>query len=134
LHRARGFDARSDRSRGIGSIARTQMAQRDGGQREVQIDAIEQRTGEARPVSMHVGRRALAWTRSVARVPARTRIHGRDECEPRRVRHHGRRSRDHHASVLERLTQRLERMSWELEQLVEKQHAMVRETHFARAR
>ena len=43
------------------------------------------------------------------------------------------RARDDDAPVLQRLTQRLERGARKLQQLVEKQHAVMREAHLARA-
>jgi hypothetical protein len=42
-------------------------------------------------------------------------------------------ARDHHLAGLERLAQRVEHLRGELGQLVEKQHAEMRECDFARA-
>jgi hypothetical protein len=70
----------------------------------------------------------------LARKSAGTRIHGTDQHESRRERRRSGRARDDHAALLERLTEQIERVSMELEDLVEKEHSVMRETHFAGAR
>ena len=79
-------------------------------------------------------RSARAPAARIAGPSARTRVHRADERELRRERHRSRGARDHDATVLERLAQRVEDMARDLLQLVEKQHAVMREAHFAGAR
>ena len=67
----------------------------------------------------------------VAARPARAEVHRRDELEARREDHPARHPRNADVAVLERLPQRLERGALELGQLVEKEHAAVREARLA---
>jgi len=62
------------------------------------------------------------------------RIHRRDEHERARQRDFAGAARNRHVPVLERLAQDLEGGAFELRQLVEKQHAVMRERDFARTR
>src|SRR5436309_1470042 len=100
----------------------------------MQVDAIEKRTREARAILLDFALGATTNDGRMAEIRARTGIHRRDEREARGIRDDGRRTRDHDASVFQWLAQRLEGVTWEFEQLVEKEHAMVRQTHLARPR
>ena len=85
----------------------------------------------ARPASGVQRQRAATRSPSVA---ARTRIHRRDELELRRKLRLARRARDRDAARFERLAQHLEHVAVELRQLVEEQHAVMRERDLARPR
>ena len=63
--------------------------------------------------------------------PARTRVHRGDELEPCRERRRPAGPSDRDPTLLERLAQRLEHVPVELRQLVEEQHAVIREGHLA---
>ena len=82
-------------------------------------------------------RRALAPQRHaracVAEIATGTRVHGGDELKPRRQLQSRRRARDRDGAGLERLAQRLEHAPIELRQLIEEQHAVMRQRDFARA-
>ena len=66
--------------------------------------------------------------------PARARVRRGDEREPRGELDHAAAARDHHAAVLERLAQPLDGVAAELGELVQEQHAVVRERDLAGAR
>ena len=53
----------------------------DGGHFHLHVDAIEQRAGDAALIALDQIRRAVADAADVAVVPARTRIHRRDQLE-----------------------------------------------------
>src|ERR1700748_3466537 len=55
----------------------------DGGHFDVEIDAIEERTGNSLAITMDLGRPAAAFAFQIAKVSARTRIHRGDEHELR---------------------------------------------------
>ncbi len=97
-----------------------------------QVYAVSQRPRD--PAAIAVDRRRGAAAAAVlgTRVAARTRVHRRDQLEPRRVDRRPADPRDRHMPVLHRLPERLQRGSIELGQLVEKEHAVVGERHFAR--
>ncbi len=61
-------------------------------------------------------------------------VHRRDQREAGRERERARRAGDVDVAVLERLAERLERVAAELGQLVEEEHAVVREADLARTR
>ena len=98
---------------------------------DVQVDAIEQWTGNPLPITLHLHRAATAFAFQVAEVAARAGVHRRHEHELGRKRHRARRARDRDAPILERLAQDFERRAFELRQLIEKEDAVVREAHLA---
>jgi hypothetical protein len=66
-------------------------------------------------------------------IAARTRIDRADDERPRRKPGARSGTGDAHFAVLERLAERLERRAAKFGKLVEKEHAVVRETHLAGA-
>ena len=98
------------------------------------VDPVQQRPAEPRAVTGRDRRVAAALTPRVALVSARTRIRRGGEQEPSRKADRALRPRDPHAALLERLAQRLERGPRELRQLVEEQHAVLREAGLPRRR
>src|SRR5207237_9823893 len=83
------------------------------------------------PITLHLARPAAAFAFEVAEITARTRVHRRDEHQFTRKRDAARGARHRHLAVLERLAHHFERRAFELRQLIEKEHTIVRETHFA---
>ena len=69
LHLARGDDAHADRGRALAGGGVGELAVADGGDVDVQIDAVEQRTGEAGAVVREGVRRAAA---DAGRIAAET--------------------------------------------------------------
>src|SRR5579862_8317615 len=89
-----------------------------------QIDAIQQRSGEAASVAREVGF-ATAASLDITGKAARARIGGAYEHEARRVQRRVPSPDDCYATVLERLAQRLEGRTRELGELVQQKHAEV---------
>ena len=123
--------ATTTRSRTAAEDGAIWLAQRLGGRAldaHQDVDAVQQRAGEAAAVAREVGLRALAARAAEA---ARARVRGGDEHEARREDHDLLAADDRHVAVLERLPQRLEARARELRQLVEEEHAAVRERRLA---
>src|SRR4051812_1107067 len=100
----------------------------------MQIDPVGERSRETRPIAADLRERADASSRTVACVSAGTGIRRADQCELRWKPDAAGCAHDRDVPVLERLAHRVEGVTRKLEQLVEKEHAAVREAHFARAR
>src|SRR2546425_13149277 len=98
------------------------------------VDAVEQWAGDAGEVALHAEGPADAIVLRIAEVAAGARIHRRREHEPRRIREAHGGARDGYDAVLHRLAQHLEHVLAELGQLVQEQHAAVRETYLPRPR
>ena len=111
-----------------------QLLARHRRHRDAQVDAIEQRPGNARAISRDFRRRAAAISRGLSEVTAGTRIHRGDQLEARRIFHLQRGARNGHHAGFERLAQVSSTRAIELRQFIEKQHAAMREAHFAGAR
>src|ERR1700694_2237469 len=76
---------------------------------DVQIDAIEQGSGNSLPITRDLERPASALALQVAEVSARARIHRRHEHELGRKSHAASRARDSDFAVFERLPHYFER-------------------------
>ena len=101
----------------------------------MQIDTIDQRSGNARLVSGAARVRAAADGEArFAYFAAAARIHRRDQHEAGRVGDTviGAGHRD--LAILQRLAQRIEHLRLEFRQLVEKQNAVMGKRHLARPR
>ena len=99
-----------------------------------QVDAIQQRPGEARVIAVDGIRQTRALFGGIAGVPARTRIHRRDEREARGIGRGRSRARDRDRPFLEWFAERLENGGREFRKLVEEERATVREADLARTR
>ena len=99
-----------------------------------EVEAVDQRARELVAERREPLRRAGALDRRVAAPAARAQVHGSDELEARRVHGLALDAGDRDRAVLERLAERLERRARELRQLVEEQHAVVRERRLAGSR
>ena len=106
----------------------------DGRHFDVQIDAIEQRAGDALTIALDLHRAATAFAFQIAEIAARTGIHRRDQHELGGKRHAARRARNRDPAVFERLAHYFQCRAFELGQLIEKKNAVMREAHFARIR
>src|SRR5690606_26214419 len=104
-----------------------ELAKGDAWHVSEQVDTVEQRPGDAALVARHGCLRARAGPRGVAVVTARARVHRRDQEEARGERYRAAGARDRERTGLQRLTHRLECVRGELRELVQEQHAAVRE-------
>ena len=98
-----------------------------------QVHPVEQRPAQPPAVAAQI-RLAAPAPVADAGEPARARVGGGDEHEPRREHQRPLAAHDRHAPVLERLAQRVEARALELGELVEEQHAVVGERRLARPR
>ena len=127
-----GGDPHGDGRRGLGLAARSSVPRRDPGHPDPQVDAVAQRPGDAARGSVPGRRRAAAAPGRVAVPAARAGVHRRDELEAGREDDRPPDPRDRDPALLQRLAQRLQRGPVELGQLVEEEHAVVREGDLAR--
>jgi hypothetical protein len=104
----------------------------DGWHFNVQIDAIQQRAGNALAITLHLGRTATAFAFQVAKVATRARIHRGDEHELRGESDAARSAGNGNFSVFEWLAHYFQCRSFEFRQFVEEKDTIVSETHFAR--
>src|SRR5439155_2240479 len=98
----------------------------------MQIDAIEQRPGNALTISLHLHRSAAAFALEIAEVAARARVHCGDEHELRRKRDAACGAGDGDFAVFERFAHHLQCRSIEIRQLIQKEDTVVGEAYFAR--
>src|SRR5262249_28094095 len=98
----------------------------------VQIDAIQQRPGNALAITLHLGGTATAFAFQVAKVTAWTRIHGSDKHELRWKSNAARSAGNGDFPIFEWLAHHLQCRSFELRQFIQKKDAVVSEAHFAR--
>src|SRR6185369_7670581 len=105
-----------------------------GGDFNVQIDAIEQRAGDALTITLHLHGPAPAFALEIAEVTARTGIHCGHQHELGWKRDTPRRARHSDLPILERLTHHFQCRSFELRQFIQKKHTVVSDTYFARIR
>src|SRR6266404_2297069 len=102
----------------------------DCGHFNVQIDAVEQRAGNALPISLHLKRAATAFALQIAKIAARTGIHRRNEHEFRGKSDAACRARHGDLPVFERLAHYFQRRSFKLGQFIEKQNTIVSDAYF----
>ena len=98
------------------------------------VDAVEQRPGDARRIPLALRRCAPARAPRVAEVAARAGVHRTDQRDARREFHRRRRARDAHPALFERLPEDLQRPALELGHLVEKEDAGMGQAQLARPR
>src|SRR5437667_2448593 len=78
---ARADDALANRCRGFFSALAGDVAVFDSWHFDVQIDAVEQGAGNSLAIPLHLHRAATAFAFEIAKVSARTGLHGRDQHE-----------------------------------------------------
>ena len=110
-----------------------QIAHRYRGGLNVQIDPVEQRTAHPRPVTLDLRGRAAAFVFRIAEIAARAGVHRGHQHEAAGQGNLAGAARDGDLAVLQWLAHHLEGRAFELRQLVEKEHAVVRERDFAGA-
>ncbi len=100
----------------------------------MQIDAIEQRAGDAAAVACYLFGAAMAAAVGFAQVAAGAGIHGRDQLETGGKLGLTGRTRNHDVARFQRFAQDFEHPALEFGQFIEKQDAVVRERNFSRTR
>ncbi len=99
---------------------------------DAQVEAIQQRAGDAAHVILRAAIAPAAGMPRLEGQPAPARVHGSNELKARREGNPVIGPRDAHRAGFQRLAQHLQRARRELRQLVEKQHAIVRQRHLPR--
>jgi len=111
-----------------------QVVCRQRGYFHMQVDAVEQWAAELALVAADLVGCAAAGARGVAQEAAGAGIHGGDELKACWKFALQRRARDADVPAFQRLAQGLQRGAGKLRQLVQKQHAVVRQRDLTRAR
>ena len=126
---AAGFEhARADGRAGFAAGLRIHFAELHRWHFYVQINAVEQRPGNAAEVVLNFARAAAAFGGHLA---VGRGVHCGDEHELRRERHRARRAADGDVAVLERLTHGFQNAAAEFGQFVQKQNAVMGQRNFA---
>src|ERR1051325_2639059 len=101
---------------------------------DVDINAIQKRSGNAADVALYLQRRAATFASRVVPKSARAGVHcgGQHERSGESKRHRG--AADGHLLIFKRLTQDFQNTTIKLRQLIEDHHAMVSEETLARPR
>src|SRR6266699_6099168 len=120
-----GGDTSADCGRSLASRFRRQLGERHAPDSHLEVDAVEQRSGKAPLVGIDQCRGAAAGPGGVAQPPARTRVGGRHQREPRGIGDGSARSRDGDASGLQRLAQGLQNRRLKLGELIQKEHTVI---------
>ena len=107
------------------------LAGRDPAHRDMHVDAIHDGSADAVAVELHLPVRARARLLLVAVVAAGARVGGRHQHEPRREVDVAVGAREGDPPRLQRLADALKNRRAELGELVEEQHAVVRERYLA---
>ena len=134
LDRPRRGDAGANLGTSLRCRRQHEVGGGDSGNFDLQIDAVEQRAGDARLVALDATAPHAAGIAWLAGAAAAAGIHRGDELNAGWVGDAVIGPRDHGLAGLERLAQRIEHLRVELRQLVEKQHAEMGKCRFARAR
>src|SRR4029453_7956145 len=130
----RAHDPLTNRGRRLFSALAGDVAILNSGHVNVQIDAIQQRAGDALAITLHLSRTATAFAFEIAKIAAWAGIHRGDQHELRGDSDAARSPRDGDFSIFDWLAHYLQCRSLEFRQLIEKENTVVRKTHFARVR
>jgi hypothetical protein len=95
----------------------------DGRDLDLEIDSIQEWSGESGSVPLNLARCADAWVAFIAQISAGTGIHGCHEHEVSRIGQRDRCPGDGHIAVFQRLSENLKDMFLELRQFIEKEDA-----------
>src|SRR6202171_2527058 len=124
LHFARSGHTFADRLRRFFGAFTGDVAVFDRRHFDMQIDSIEQRSGDTLAITLHLHRSAAAFAFQVAKVTAGTGIHCGHEHKLGRKGKTSRGARDRHFSIFQWLPHHFQGRSFELRQLIEKENAI----------
>ena len=110
---------------------RREVFELDRGYGDMDIDAVHERPGNARHVTLDFRRSAVAFMGRVAVITARAGIHSRDEHEPGRISDSGRSAGYRNLVVLHGLPQHFEDILFEFGQFIQEEDAVMRERNLA---
>jgi hypothetical protein len=120
-------DALANRGRIFGLVGGAHLFIVHGGDVDMDIDAVHERTGDFRDVALDHGRGALAVAGAVVVETAGARVHGGGEHEARGESEGPAGAGDAHSGIFKRLAQDFEDVARELGQFVKNEQAVVGE-------
>ena len=132
LNRARRGDTRSDRRRPFACGRHHQIGRRHRPDLDVQVDPVEQRPRHLCLIIRSAARRACAGKARIPQMSASARVHRGDQLDAGWKRDVRIGACDADRPGLERLAQRIEHRALKFRELVEEQHAEMREADLAR--
>ena len=112
-------------------IARGQFPETQPGHRNVHVDAVQQRPGDAAPVLLDLFGGAGAGPPRVAEITARAGVHGRHQHHPAWVSNRAGRPGDGDPALFQGLAQHLQGGTLELRQLVQEEDPVVGQAYLA---
>ena len=121
LNRPRIIDALANHLRGFSGVAAGEVLIADRRHFDLNVDAIEERAGDARAIALDLQRRADAFFLRIGEKTAGARVHGRDQHDAGGIIDRAERARNGDIAVLQRLPHDLEDVAPEFRQLVEEQ-------------
>src|SRR5258705_8484533 len=110
------------------------MGESNGTDRYVHVYPVGKRARDPRVVALDVSRTAVARAGWICGPATRARVRRADQGEARGKRDGLCRARDYDLCVLHGLSESIQHVSRKLQHLVKKQHAVMSQAHFARAR
>ena len=128
-----GFDPGADGGGGFAVDGIGEILVRHPGNFDMQVDAVEQRTGEAGAVALQHRRGAGAFAQAVAEKTAVAGIHRCHQHEIGGIGETGSGAADADLAVFEGLAQHFQHIFFELGELIQKKDAVVSEADFAGA-
>ncbi len=105
-------DALTDFGRRFAIAGAGEFTDANGGDVDVQVDAIEQRAADSRQILLDHRRRAGAFLARVLQISAWTGVHRTDQQKLRGKTQRSRRARNGHNAVFQRLAQHFKRLTW----------------------
>jgi hypothetical protein len=122
---ARLIDALANRLRGFPGVTAGEILVANRRHFDLNVDAIEERSGDARAIALDLERRADAFFLRIGKKAARARVHRRDEHDGRGIIDRAEGAGDGDVAVFERLAHHFEHVAPELRQFVEEQNPIV---------
>ena len=131
LNRARIIDPLADQLRRFAGVAAGEILVADRRHFDLNVDAVEERAGDAGAIALDLQRRADAFFLRIGEKAAGTRIHGGDQHDAGGIIDRAEGAGDGDVAVFQRLPHDLEDVAPEFRQLVEEQDTVVGEGDFA---
>lgn len=122
LDPAGGVHPLADHGRRLAGLATGKFLIAEGRHFHLDVDAVEQRAGNFRTVTLDLQRRAVALLLLIGKKAARAGVHRGDEHEARRIIDRPDGARHGNIGVFKGLAHDFEDVALELRQLVEKEH------------
>src|SRR5574344_1415834 len=132
LNVARTYDTLPNDSTALPRLLFSQFLERHRHYLNLNIDTVEQRTGNLAQIALHCPWRTSTSPRGMVVIATRARIHGSHQHEAGRITNRHFRTGNGDGTVFQRLAENLQHLPTEFRQLIEKQHSIVRQRNLAR--